>query len=188
MRDLCFTPRRGNPVKKREDLKDVIREEGSRGRKLPIDTNAIQRTGRKKRCSIAYLSARHTRGSASTSKGLGLFQGGNRSCTQRVRRCTWAAIFLVSESAWARSLGVILAARSSISVAIRSDNSSNRSSFGRLSLATAIGFLCSAVILPLHCRLQILMMQTDFGNLKIHGPYTRHTLIIGASVTGIDAF
>jgi hypothetical protein len=59
-----------------------------------------------------------------------------------------SAIFLVAESAFCRFSGVIAAARSLMSVAKRSASSSNRSSFRRFSLATAIGFLRLAVILP----------------------------------------
>ena len=60
MRDLCFTPRRGNPVKKREDLKDVIREEGRRGRKRPIDTNAIKEQA-ERRDAVLHIFRRGTR-------------------------------------------------------------------------------------------------------------------------------
>jgi hypothetical protein len=35
-------------VKKDDDLKDVIREEGSRGKKHPIDTNAIRKQAERK--------------------------------------------------------------------------------------------------------------------------------------------
>jgi hypothetical protein len=39
--ELAAYLRVGNPVKKRDDLNDVIREESSRGRKRPINTAAI---------------------------------------------------------------------------------------------------------------------------------------------------
>jgi hypothetical protein len=47
-------------VKKRDDLKDVIREESSRGKKRPVDTNAINKQA-ERRDAVLYIFRHGTR-------------------------------------------------------------------------------------------------------------------------------
>jgi hypothetical protein len=47
-------------VKRRDDLKDVIREEGSRGKKRPIDTDAINQQA-ERRDAVLRILRRGTR-------------------------------------------------------------------------------------------------------------------------------
>ncbi len=47
-------------MKKRDDLKDVIREEGSRGQKRPIDTDAINQQA-ERRDAVRRIFRRGTR-------------------------------------------------------------------------------------------------------------------------------
>jgi hypothetical protein len=42
-------------VKKDDDLKDVIREEGSRGKKQPIDTDAIRKQAERKSAVLQII-------------------------------------------------------------------------------------------------------------------------------------
>jgi len=47
-------------VKKRDDLNDVIREESSRGKKRPVDTDAI-RAQDERRAAVLHILRRGTR-------------------------------------------------------------------------------------------------------------------------------
>ena len=49
-----------HPVKKRDDLNDVIREESSRGKKRPVDTDAI-RAQEERRAAVLRIFRRGTR-------------------------------------------------------------------------------------------------------------------------------
>ena len=47
-------------MKKRDDLKDVIREEGSRGKKRPVDTDAIH-AKEERRAAVLHIFRHGTR-------------------------------------------------------------------------------------------------------------------------------
>jgi hypothetical protein len=48
-------------VKKRDDLHDVIQEESSRGKKRPVDTDAIRAQEEKRRAAVLHILRRGTR-------------------------------------------------------------------------------------------------------------------------------
>ena len=55
MRDLISPVRLFGPVKKRDDLKDVIREESSRGQRRPVDTDAINEQAERRDAVLRIL-------------------------------------------------------------------------------------------------------------------------------------